>query len=130
MVTILTGDSRELRHEKGDHTVKATASILAVGVALVCAGAAMAHEGHQHATHKVMGTVVLVRIADVNRIEVRTTHGDTITLTVDSATKYLKGKRSAALGDVKTGMRVIATVTTDGQVTTVSEIQLGAVDAP
>ena len=106
-----------------------TVSILWVGVALLGAGAAIAHEGHQHAADKVMGTVVQVHTAEVSHIEVKTSHGETVMLTAGATTKYLKGKTPAALSDVRAGMRVIATVTKDGQLTKVSEIQLGAMDA-
>jgi len=106
-----------------------TVLILGIGVALLGAGVAMAHEGHQHAAHKVMGTVVKVHTAEVSHIEVKTSHGETVILTADATTRYLKGKTPAALSDVKAGMRVIATVTKDGQVTTVSEVQIGAMDA-
>lgn len=105
------------------------ASILGIGVALAWGGAILAHEGHEHHADKVMGTVVQVHSADVSHIEVKTSHGDTVVLTADSTTKYVKGKAAVALSDVKPGMRVVATVTKDGQVTKVSELQIGTTDA-
>ena len=106
--------------------MKRLAAILAIGGALMWAAATLAHEGHQRAVTKVMGTVVQVHTADVSHIEVKTAHGETVTLTADATTKYLNGKTPAALSDVRAGMRVVAMITTDGRVTKVSEMQLGA----
>ncbi len=103
--------------------------VLGVGVALVWGGVVLAHEGHEHAEGKVKGTVVQVHMAEVSHIEVKTTHGETVVLTADSATKYVKGDTLAALSDVKVGMRIIATVTEDGQIKKASEVQLGSMDA-
>ncbi len=109
--------------------MKRTVSILVVGLAVVCAAAVMAHEGHEHAADKVMGTVVQVHTAaDVTHIELKTSGGETITLTADAATKYVKGKTPAALADLKAGIRIVATVTKEGQVNKVAEIQIGGSD--
>ena len=109
--------------------MKGIAAILGIGVALVWCGAALAHEGHHHPADKVMGTVVQVHIAKVSHIEVKTSHGETVILTADAATKYLMGQTPATLTDIKAGIRIVATVTKDGQVTKASEIQIGARDA-
>lgn len=109
--------------------MKSLLSILAIGVALVWAGATLAHEGHEHSVEKVMGTVVQVHTADVSHIEVKTSKGETVVLTADATTKYFKGKTLVGLSDVKTGFRVVAIVTKDGHVNKVSEIQIGAMNA-
>ena len=104
-------------------------SILGIGVALVWGGAALAHEGHQHEADKVKGTVVQVHTAALSHIELKTTHGETVILTTDSTTTYIKGKTPAVLSDVKVGMRIVATVTVEGEVTKASEVQLGGMDS-
>ena len=101
------------------------AAILGLGIALAWGGATLAHEGHQHPADKVMGTVVQVHTAAVSHIEVKTPQGETVVLTADANTKYLKGKTAAALADIKAGTHIVATVTKDGQVNKVSEIQIG-----
>ena len=106
------------------------ASVLGIGIALAWGGAVIAHEGHEHHADKVMGTVFQVHSADVSHIEVKTSNGDTVVLTADSTTKYMKGKTAAALSDIKPGMHVVATVAKDGEVTKVSEIQIGTPAAP
>lgn len=109
--------------------MKRFVAILGLAATVTWGSAALAHEGEKHPVEKVMGVVVQVHSADVSHIEVKTSHGDVLVLTADSATKYVKGKANATLSDIKAGMRVVAIVTKDGQVTKVSEIQLGAMEA-
>jgi hypothetical protein len=82
-----------------------------------------AHEGHQHT---VMGTVVQVHAAEVAHVELKTTDGQTVVLTCDGQTKFLKGKAVASLKDVTAGARIVAKVTTEGKTTKAAEIQIGA----
>jgi hypothetical protein len=103
-----------------------------LGLALVIgfSAVALAHEGHSHADGKVMGTVTMIHTADViTHIEVKTSAGEVVVLTADANTKIIKGKAAASLGDVKTGLRVVATVTKDGQTNKVTELQIGGTDA-
>lgn len=105
----------------------AAASVLALGLATW--GGIQAHEGHKHRTEKVVGTVVQVHHADaVTHIEVKTTKGDAVVLTADETTKYLKGQAATTLAEVKPGLRIVATVVEDGDVTKASEIAVGSVD--
>ncbi len=105
----------------------AAASALALGIATW--SGIQAHEGHKHPDEKVVGTVVQVDHSDaVGHIEVKTTTGDTVVLTVDKTTKYLKGKATTTLAEVKPGLRIVAKVTKDGEVAKTSEIALGVVD--
>jgi len=104
----------------------ALASALAFGIA---AWGAQAHEGHKHSEETVAGTVVQVHeAADAAHIEVRTAKDDTVVLTVDGTTKYLKGKLAATLAEVKPGLRIVAKVTKDGAVTKASQINVGVMD--
>lgn len=109
--------------------MKSVVAVSALALGIATCGAIQAHEGHKHANDKVVGTIVRVHHADtVSHIEVKTTKGDTVVLTADQTTKYLTGKASAMLADVKPGLRVIAKVTKEGEVTKASEIVLGAMD--
>lgn len=100
--------------------MRKAAVILSFLATLALSGRAMAHEGH---AHKVMGTVVQVHTAEkVTHVEVKTTDGKTVVLTVDDQTKFLKGKAAATLKDVTVDARVVAKVTMEGQTTKASEI--------
>ncbi len=104
----------------------ALASALAFGFA---AWGVQAHEGHKHSEDTVAGTVVQVHeAATAAHIEVRTAKDETVVLTVDGATKYLKGKLAATLAEVNPGLRIVAKVTKDGAVMRASQINVGAMD--
>ena len=102
-------------------------AILALLVALALPAGLAAHEGHEH---KVMGTVTQVHSTDTgSQVEIKTTAGETVVLTVDAQTRFLKGKAAAALKDVEAGSRVVAKTTTEGKTTKASEIVIGEKDA-
>ena len=103
--------------------------IFTLASALTMSGIVVAHEGHEHIDERVMGTVVQVHsAAPITHIEVKTSKGEDVVLTADQATKFIRDGKAAALADIKTGMRIVAKVTHDGQVTKASEISLGVVD--
>lgn len=107
--------------------MRRAAVILSFLAALALPGRLLAHEGHEH---KVMGTVVQVHTDKVSHVEVKTTDGQTVVLTCDEQTKFLKGKSAASLKDVNAGSRIVATVMTEGKVTKASEIVIGEGAAP
>lgn len=102
--------------------MRRAAVILSFLAAVASPGRLLAHEGHEH---KVMGTVTQVHADTVNHVEVKTTDGKTVVITVDDQTKFLKGKAAATLKDVRVGSRVVATVTEEGKTTKASEIVVG-----
>ena len=78
---------------------KAFAMALSLAVALPLASSA--HEGH---IHKVMGTVAA---RDDQRLEVKATDGKTASITLNDATKILRGKARVKADDIKPGERVV-----------------------
>ena len=67
---------------------------------------------------KIMGTVTAV---DAGSIEVKTTDGKTAKVSLTDKTKYMKGEKAAANGDVKPGLRVSVHLADDG---TAAEVYL------
>jgi hypothetical protein len=92
--------------------IRRTMAALAIAV-LAAAGSAAAHEGHSHATQKMMGTVKAVH-ADMNHVEITTTKG-TSGFFVDAKTKYVRGTSKLTLADLKPGTRVVVTAKTEGE---------------
>lgn len=76
-------------------------SILCAAV-LAFAAIASAHEGH---LHKVMGTVVS---ADAAKLDVKGVDGKTLSLTIDAATKVVRGTTVIKSADLRAGERVVA----------------------
>jgi hypothetical protein len=99
-------------------------AVLAAGV--FSAGAAAAHEGHEH---KAMGTLNAVN-ADKNQIEMKTVDGKTLVVSVSPATRYKKGSAAAALKDLQAGQRVAVSYQSKGSELLASEVLIGVVDAP
>lgn len=79
--------------------------VLAALVVLAVPGALLAHG------KMVMGTVTAV---DANAIEVKTTDGKTVKFKLTDKTKYMKGEKEAASGDVKPGLKVSVHLADDG----------------
>lgn len=91
----------------------------AVAAAIGAADRAAAHEGHEH---KVMGKVA--SIAD-GKIEVETKDGKKVSAVLTSGTRYLRGKRTVDLADVKVGERVVIVVVEEKKVQNVKRVLLG-----
>jgi len=68
--------------------------------------AVWAHEGHDH---HLMGTVTAV---EASRLDLTTTEGKAVSVTIGPETKVFKGKTPATVADIKKGARVM--VETDG----------------
>src|SRR5262245_58122388 len=96
-------------------------AITAVLAGLLAPVVLSAHEGHGH---KAMGTVSAVR-ADKNEIELKTTEGKALVVTVGTATKFKKGTAAAALKDVEVGLRVAVVYEQKGQALQASEVTIG-----
>ncbi len=99
---------------------------IALSAFLLLAGPLVAHEGHQH---KVMGTVAAVDAA-AHRLDVKSSDGTTMALTIDAKTKVTRGAAPAAIGDVAVGSRVVVSVTEEGGVKTAVEIRLPQSEKP
>jgi cytochrome c-type biogenesis protein CcmE len=72
---------------------------------LLCSGAALAHEGHDHGKGQhVMGTVESVA---ADQLKVKSKEGKTVDVHVDDKTKYVNGDAEGKLDDLKTGAKVV-----------------------
>lgn len=80
---------------------------------------ALAHEGKPH----IMGTVTTL---DAQDMVVTTKEGKTISIRLQSETKYRKGKATAAGTDLKVGDRVVVDTTGKGETLTASEIRFSS----
>lgn len=75
---------------------KVLAGLIAI---LLSTTTVLAHEGHDH----IMGTVTR---AEKGQIEIKGADGKSVAVAVTAGTVYTKGKESAALADVKPGVRI------------------------
>jgi hypothetical protein len=96
---------------------------LAIVAALAVPAYARAHEGH---AHKVMGTVIM---RDHNRLEVKTTDGKTVTITLTDKTSILRGKNKVSTADLQPGERVVVNVGAGKEPLTAREVKLGVAKA-
>lgn len=101
--------------------------VVAFTAALMVAALGMvsAHEGH---AHKVMGTVKAVH-ADVNHVELTLQDGKEGGFYVTPATKYVQGKKSLTLADLKVGERVVVEGTMEKDKLTATKVQVGTAAA-
>jgi urease accessory protein UreE len=96
---------------------------IAIAAALAVPAYARAHEGH---VHKVMGTVMT---RDQNRLEVKTTAGKTVTITLTDKTSILRGKNKLSAADLQPGERVVVNVGAGKEPFTAREVKLGVAKA-
>ncbi len=80
---------------------------------------ALAHEGKPH----IMGTVTAL---DAQRMMVKTKQGKTISVRLNSETKYRKGKAVATNADLQVGGRVVVDVTGEGETLTAGAIRFSS----
>ena len=86
---------------------------MVLGIVVSLPAVVAAHEGEDHMKHKkVMGTVVSVD-AEKGHLGVKTKDGKSTTISLGAKTKYFKGDKPAALGDVTVGARVVVTAMDD-----------------
>jgi len=94
---------------------------LALATILAAPPAAFAHEGH---AHHLMGTVASVS-HDGKTLEVKEKDGRTVRVALTSETKILKGEKSVAASDLRSGARVVVTTKeTEGAPPTALEIRM------
>ena len=96
------------------------AAVIAFALALFLAGPVMAHEGHEH---KMMGTVAVI---DAKHIEVTTKDGHKMTIWLNGETKFLRGKSSTTVGEVKVGERAVITAVEKDEKMMAKEVLLAA----
>ncbi|MBK6407622.1 MAG: hypothetical protein IPF66_22965 [Holophagales bacterium] len=86
-------------------------SVLAALALTLSTGVASAHDGHAHGKEAILGTVAQVH---GDHLEVADPDGKTVSVTLTSATTYLRGDSEAKKADLKPGVRV-AVETADGK---------------
>lgn len=82
---------------------------------------ALAHEDKPH----IMGTVMAL---DAQHMMVKTKQGETISVRLNSETKYRRGKATATGVDLQVGDRVVVDATGEGNTLTASEIRFSSSD--
>ncbi len=97
-------------------------SVLAL--TLLAAPVAFAHEGH---ARKVMGTVTL---AAADHVMLRTTDGKDHRITMNGATKVIRGTMAMKVADLKPGTRVVINATGDKEPYLARAIQVGTAAKP
>ena len=91
--------------------------VMIAGLAIsLCSPPVHAHEGEPH----VMGTVATVY---AKHIVVQTGEGKTLSISIDTNTKFRHGDKAAAAADLKVGDRIVAEVSHKGDTLTASEIR-------
>jgi hypothetical protein len=93
--------------------------VLLFAVAALVGLPAYAHEGHEH---KIMGTVSMLH---EQHLEVKDKEGKAHIITLNAATKIMKGKTAIKASEIKAGDRVVATVVTEKDVMIAKEVQVG-----
>src|SRR5687767_666039 len=93
---------------------------LVVGILVMCAGGAFAHDCH---VHKIMGTVTA---RDAKHIEVKTPSGENLSIAITPKTTATRDKRKVPLAEVQVGRRVVVAIGNGEDPLMAGEIQLGA----
>ena len=83
-------------------------SFIALAVAVLFAGSAFAHPGHEH---KILGTVTM---AAADHVMLKDKDGKPATVLINKDTKFVRAKKAMKAADVKVGMRVAIAAVTDG----------------
>src|SRR3989442_185720 len=100
--------------------MKKVAVVLAFALMLFLAAPVLAHEGHEH---KMMGTVAAI---DAKHIDVTTKDGHKTTIWLNGETKFLRGKSSTTVAEVKVGERVVITAVEKDEKMMAKEVLLAA----
>jgi hypothetical protein len=95
-----------------------TGSVMAV-LALVASALAYSHEGHQH----LKGTVTKL---DGMRMELKSTDGKLVTVSLTKETKYFRDKMAVTASDVQVGSRVVIDLDHRGSEQVALEVKIGA----
>lgn len=102
--------------------------ILAVllGIIVFAPAVVAAHDGEDHMKgNKIMGTVASVD-AEKGRLEIKMKDGKSETIVLDKSTKVMKGEKTAAIGDVTVGARVVVTTMDHSGMKMAMEVRLPA----
>jgi hypothetical protein len=85
--------------------MKLVSGVLFLVLTVAIAPTALAHEGH---LHRLMGTVAAVH---GERLQVKSTTGETSEIVVDEKTKVLRGVTAQKTSDIKLGERIVVMTT-------------------
>jgi hypothetical protein len=108
--------------------MKLVSGVLFLVLTVAIAPTALAHEGH---LHRLMGTVAAVH---GERLQVKSTTGETSEIVVNEKTKVLRGVTAQKTSDIKRGERIVV-MTTESKdpagrpVLIAKEIRLGSAPA-
>ena len=97
--------------------------LVAVLFVVTFAAIGLAHEGH---THKILGTVTSVQ---GSHLDVKTTDGKVVTITIDVKTAITRGKTKLDAAALKAGERVSVDYTQSKNVNTAKAVKLGEAPA-
>lgn len=92
-------------------------------VAVAAAPSVLAHPGHEH---KMMGTVTMV---GADHVMLKDKDGGDATVYLSKDTKIIQNKKAMKVADIKVGMRVVITATTEKDQVVARTIELGAAPA-
>lgn len=87
---------------------------------------AIAHEGHEHGSHHLMGTVTAV---DASHLELKTTEGKTLSVALTPETEFVKAKATAQAKDVQVGTRVMIDTVEGREAATAKKVTIGTAKA-
>jgi hypothetical protein len=94
-------------------------AMIAFLLAVLCAPAAFAHEGHDE---QVLGTVEAV---ERGSISIKTKDGKTVPIAMDDETVVLRGEQKVTSADVAVGERAVVSVGTKAGKHVATRIRLG-----
>ena len=95
-------------NEEGENMKRTLVTLL--GVIVFASGVVAAHEGEDHTkNNKVMGTVTAVDV-EKGSLEIKVKDGKPETIALDKSTKVMKGDKTAAIGDIAVGTKVVVTL--------------------
>jgi Cu/Ag efflux protein CusF len=96
---------------------------IAVLVLAFTVPAALAHEGH---AHHAMG---VVKTVDASHVDIETTDGHSVSIALDTDTRYLRDKKAVTQANVKAGDRVAVEFYEKDGKKIAREVQLGTASA-
>ena len=97
-----------------------TSFVAAVGLLMLFAAGALAHDGH---IHRIMGTVTA---RDAKHIEVKTPSGENLSIAITPKTTATREKRKVPLSEVQVGKRVVVDIGNGEDPLKAGVIQVGA----
>ena len=98
-------------------------AMLTLVVGALSAGAALAHDGHDHL---IMGTVTA---RDDKHLEVKTPSGEVLSIALNDKTLATRDKKKISVKEVLVGRRVVVNIGNGEDPLIAREIQIGAASA-